>query len=194
MAREPIVIHRTDGLDGHTSARGGESGGAMSPDHDVAQRVAQDLVAEVDRSLRALSAIAEDAAGRPRAPGKWSPKQVLGHLIDSAVNNQHRFVRAQLAAPLVFPGYEQEGWVAVQGYQDRPWADLTALWAALNRHLAHVIARIDPRSLEADCTIGSGGPVTLRFVAEDYVRHLRHHLAQILDPAAAAGRTHDPYA
>ncbi|HUG53454.1 MAG TPA: DinB family protein, partial [Vicinamibacteria bacterium] len=153
-------------------------------------RVARDLAAEVARGLPALSAIEEGHAGQGRAPGKWSPKQILGHLIDSAVNNHHRFVRAQLAPPLVFPGYEQDGWVAVQGYQDRPWAELTALWAALNRHLAHVIGRIDPRALETECTIGSDPPVTLRFVAEDYVRHLRHHVAQILEPGAASGKAH----
>jgi hypothetical protein len=105
---------------------------------------------------------------------------VIGHLIDSAFNNQQRFVRAQLGASLAFPGYAQESWVAAQAYQQRTWADLVGLWAALNRHLAHVIAHIEPRTLGTPCTIGEGAPVTLRFVAEDYVRHLHHHLAQVV--------------
>jgi hypothetical protein len=104
---------------------------------------------------------------------------VLGHLIDSALNNHQRFVRAQLSESLAFPGYEQESWVRVQAYQDGRWPELVALWTALNAHLAHVIGRIDEEALERPCKIGGGAPVTLRYLAEDYVRHLRHHLVQI---------------
>lgn len=160
----------------------------------VTGQVARALADTVEAELPKLAAIGEERAGEPIAAGKWSRKQVLGHLVDSAVNNQHRFVRAQLAPSLTFPGYEQDGWVASQGYQERSWADLVALWSSLNRHLAHVIARIEPQSLEVPCTIGAGAPVTLRFIVEDYLRHLRHHLAQVLTPEEAAGKTHRPYA
>ena len=111
--------------------------------------------------------------------GGWSRKQVLGHLIDSASNNHQRFVRATLQGSLDFPGYEQQGWVRVQAVEEAPWPALIDLWTSYNRHLAHVIAHLPPAQLEAACRIGSGEPVTLRFLVEDYLRHLLHHLTQV---------------
>ena len=97
-------------------------------------------------AARLLALSAEQAAVRP-APGKWSPKEIIGHLIDSASNNHGRFVRAQLQDDLIFDGYEQAEWVTVQRYQEREWVDLVALWQALNHHIAHVMATADPRAL-----------------------------------------------
>jgi hypothetical protein len=103
---------------------------------------------------------------------------VIGHLIDSAANNHHRFVRGQEGESYTGPGYTQDHWVAVQGYQDASWDDLIALWRAYNRHLARVIERIPEAKRGTTCTIGSYERMTLGFVASDYVRHVRHHLAQ----------------
>jgi len=146
----------------------------------VTSRIARDLLATIDSELPNLVAIDEEQASTPRAEGKWSRKQVMGHLVDSAFNNHQRFVRAQLSSSLSFPGYTQDSWVTAQAYQDRSWADILRLWVEVNRHLAHVIARISRHTLVTPCTIGEGAPVTLRFVLEDYVRHLHHHLAQVL--------------
>jgi len=146
----------------------------------VTSRIARDLLATIDSELPNLVAIDEEQASTPRAAGKWSRKQVMGHLVDSAFNNHQRFVRAQLSSSLSFPGYTQDSWVTAQGYQDRSWADILRLWVEVNRHLAHVIGRISRHALVTPCSIGEGAPVTLRFVLEDYVRHLHHHLAQVL--------------
>ena len=146
----------------------------------VTSRIARDLLATIESELPNLVAIDEEQASTPRAAGKWSRKQVMGHLVDSAFNNHQRFVRAQLSSSLSFPGYTQDSWVTAQGYQDRSWADILRLWVEVNRHLAHVIGRISRHALVTPCSIGEGAPVTLRFVLEDYVRHLHHHLAQVL--------------
>jgi hypothetical protein len=152
----------------------------------------RDVAAEIERILDEtvprLAAFDEAESASIRPGGAWSRKQILGHLVDSATNNHQRFVRAQLQKELVFPGYEQDGWVDVQGYAERPWTSLVALWDAMNRHVAHVIARIPDHRLGTRVTLGEGKPVTLEFVARDYVRHLRHHLEQILEPEAAAGK------
>jgi hypothetical protein len=134
---------------------------------------------EVDAAEPRLRAISDARAAASLLPGKWSPKQVLGHLIDSAANNHQRFVRLQADADLSLPGYAQEFWVDTQRYSDRAWPDLIELWSSYNRHLAHVIAFIPEAKGNVQCRIGGGPPVTLRHVAIDYVGHLQHHLRQI---------------
>ena len=140
---------------------------------------ARDLKQTIDAAAPKLRAISEATAGEPRAPSKWSRKQIIGHLIDSASNNHQRFVRAQQLHSLAFPPYEQEHWVGSQRYNDRSWADLVTLWHAYNAHLAHVIAHIPEKSLGVPCVIESTESVTLEFLVTDYVVHLRHHLAQV---------------
>jgi hypothetical protein len=152
---------------------------------------ASDLVAAVDDALPKLLAISDADAARRPAPGRWSRKEIVGHLIDSAFNNHQRFVRAQLQEALVFPGYEQDDWVRVQRYQERPWRELVELWRALNLHLAEVIRatpereRTRPRLEHNLGEIAWGeapndGSATLDWFQHDYVGHLRHHLAQAL--------------
>ena len=141
--------------------------------------VARDLQETVDAALPKLRALSDAAAAEPRAPGKWSRKQIIGHLIDSASNNHQRFVRAQQAESLSFPPYEQNHWVDSQRYGDRPWADIVTLWHAYNSHLSHVIAQIPDRRLSVPCIIESATPVTLEHLATDDVAHLRHHLVQV---------------
>ena len=141
--------------------------------------VAADLEAVLREVLPRLTALGEGASLSPRSPGAWTPREILGHLVDSAVNNHQRFVRAQTDVTLALPGYDQEGWVAVQGYRDRPFSETVRLWWALNEHLAHVLRRMGPDRAGVQLTIGGEPAVTLEFVARDYVRHLRHHLGQI---------------
>ena len=129
-------------------------------------------------SKELLAADARAAARHP-APGTWSPKEVLGHLIDSASNNHQRFVRAQETDALTLPGYEQNHWVRSQGYDAAEWTHLIALWTHFNLHLADVIARIPADRYAVPCTIGGSKPVTLEFVIVDYLSHLKHHMAQI---------------
>ena len=128
---------------------------------------------------RELLAADPRAAARRPAPQTWSPKEVLGHLIDSGANNHQRFVRAQQTEALTLPGYAQDHWVRSQGYNDADWPHLVALWMHLNLHLADVIARIPTHSYSVPCTIGEGDPVTLELVIVDYLSHLNHHISQI---------------
>lgn len=141
--------------------------------------LADELIRIVDKAAAGLRTLSEAAAAVRKRPGAWSIKEIVGHLVDSAANNHQRFVRAQQASELAFPGYEQDAWVRVQDYQGLPWLELIQFWTFYNHHLAHVIGRIQPAALDARCRIGTNDPVTLRYLIEDYVVHLRHHLNQI---------------
>ena len=147
--------------------------------------VAAALAEIVGASRAPLLAITEEAAGKPSGPEKWSKKEVLGHLIDSASNNHQRFVRLQHDALLVMPSYQQSDWVRTQNYAGRPWRDLVELWLAYNRHLAHVIQRMDARAA-GHIWRAPGKDYRLDFLIEDYLTHLRHHVDQILETSAAA--------
>src|SRR5215472_14769616 len=132
------------------------------------QSVANDLILEI-KNVDRLKQIGEAAAAAPRAPGKWSRKQVLGHLVDSAANNHQRFVRLQLGPRIDLPGYDGDAWVRVQRYQDRPWLEIVQLWQIYNTQLAAVIRSVDPKSLQNVWHTPDGKDLTLEFLMRDYV-------------------------
>ena len=110
----------------------------MAAEPECARRLRAALI----RADPLLHAISDGHAGRHPAPGKWSPKQIIGHLIDSASNNHQRFVRAAMQDDLVFPGYAQEEWVELQAYGETPWTELLTFWMAFNRHIAAVMSAV----------------------------------------------------
>jgi hypothetical protein len=150
------------------------------------------LTSTIDEAVALLATLPERLVRWRPAPGAWSAKEIIGHLIDSAANNHRRFVQAESQANLVFAGYAQDEWVRAQAYDDAPWSELLALWSSYNRHLAHVMAAI-PASVRYRQhrehnlhEIGwqrfpADSPATLDDLMRDYVGHLRHHVAQVRD-------------
>lgn len=143
------------------------------------QNTADELQALVVHASSRFESISEEESRIHTSEGKWSKREILGHLIDSASNNHQRFVRGQLSGEIKLPGYEQESWVRAQSYQAESWSTLIQLWKFYNLHLIHLMANIPPEKLSTTCFIGDNPPVTLEFIITDYVRHLRHHLSQI---------------
>jgi hypothetical protein len=159
-----------------------------------------------DEFLKDFRATVLDAATRMRgipaeqsreksSPDDWARVEILGHLIDSAANNHQRFVRAQFTDDLVFPGYEQEGWVSSQRYVDESWTDLIQLWSSYNLHIHHLASVIPetiltkPRATHnldqiAFKLVDKNEATTLEYFIRDYVDHLRHHLNQIFTGAS----------
>ena len=143
------------------------------------ESVADDLLSALKIADR-LRGVDDAAASKRPAPGKWSNKEILGHLIDSAANNHQRFIRLQLGPSINLPGYDGDEWVRVQAYQDRPWSEIIDLWRMYNTQLASVIRRVDPAALRNVWHMPDGKAVDLEFIMRDYVDHLRHHLEQIV--------------
>lgn len=147
----------------------------------------------IDRELPNLHQLTDEAAARNDGrPGAWTRKQELGHLIDSAANNHMRIALAAINGEFTGPGYAQDIWVEMHGYRDMPWQPLVHLWYQYNALLAQLVARVREEQMENRCVIG-GNAVTLRFVIEDYVLHMQHHLDHVLSretitayPGAAA--------
>ena len=155
------------------------------------QDYAVQLLRVIDAATPLMLDISDEGSARRPAPGKWSPREIVGHLVDSASNNHQRFIRAQWQDDLVFQGYDQGSWVATQRYQDAPWRELVTLWAHFNRHLARVMAAVpaDIRLRQhhrhnlhqlAWTPVPEAEPATLDYFMRDYVGHLEHHLRQIL--------------
>lgn len=116
------------------------------------------------------------------APGKWSRQEILGHLIDSAINNLKRFTEIQfLPQPYTNFGYDQINLVTVNGYQDLPVDHLLNLWQVLNRQIVFVVRRIPPEKLTypVDPQYENKELKTLRWLICDYVAHMEHHFKQI---------------
>lgn len=139
---------------------------------------------------RLLQTVEESARFKP-SPKKWSRKEILGHLIDSATNNHRRFIVAAQKDNLVFDGYLQEEWVTLQDYQNRDWLWMVEFWSDSNEHLAFAMDRIPEDKRMQECAshslhrmawkpIPEDVPTNLDYLIKDYIGHLEHHVRQML--------------
>lgn len=151
-------------------------------------QVLRSIVETVGPQFRGISD--SHATAKPD-PKKWSRKEILGHLIDSANNNQRRFVLANLQDDLVFDGYSQDDWVAIQGYQECSWRWIVDFWESYNLRIAEFVDRLpDETRLRrrkrhnlhelAWKAVPSHESTTLDYLIKDYIGHLEHHVRQIL--------------
>lgn len=120
-----------------------------------------------------LEAMEEAAFAHKPAPDKWSPKEIIGHLIDSATNNHQRFVRAQFETePHIV--YDQNNWNTHSYYQQMPKAQVIGFWRAYNVHLVQLFRLIPAEHWNRVCR--TNAPHPLSYILVDYVAHMEHHL------------------
>ncbi len=113
------------------------------------------------------------------SPSRWSKKEILGHLIDSATNNHHRLVLGQFEDHIQL-AYDQDKWVDFSHYTQMDTGQLIDFWASYNRQLAWLIKCIPEAYIEKEYLSGDGKSVTLSFLIQDYLLHLEHHLRQLV--------------
>jgi hypothetical protein len=140
--------------------------------------IASELNKIIEDHLSALRSVSQEEFHFKSSLAKWSKKEILGHLVDSAQNNIRRFIVAQYdERPKIV--YNQDKWVAITNYQQYPLTDLIDLWYQLNKHICQVMTFM-PIEMSKRLT-QTEELHDLRWLAEDYVRHLLHHLHQVLD-------------
>jgi hypothetical protein len=129
-----------------------------------------------------LKQIASEKLLKRPAPGKWSKQEIIGHLIDSAINNLKRFTEIQfLPRPYTVISYKQNELVIVNDYQNLPLQHLLDLWQALNRQIVLVVKNIPVKKLDyqVDPQYEMKELKTLSWIICDYVAHMEHHFRQI---------------
>lgn len=144
------------------------------------QQVVSELSQLIADCTRRFEQFSESEWSDKPNPAKWSRKEVLGHLIDSALNNHRRFVVSQYA-PAQNIVYAQDQWVASQNYQQAHTPDLIALWRLLNLQIVRVLEMMPTEAYQHVCDTGKNGPElhSLEWLARDYVEHLRHHFLKL---------------
>jgi hypothetical protein len=141
-------------------------------------------ISSYESLLRELS---EEAFLKRPAVGKWSKKEELGHLVDSAQNNIRRIITAQYeGTPNIY--YDQDFWVKANRYHEMNPGDLITLWRLVNQQFARIVSGMSEESLGKVCDTGRTEPEirTLDFVIRDYPKHMRHHLHHLLELGAVA--------
>ncbi len=137
---------------------------------------AEILKSIIDESEMHFHNITEEEWNAKPSAIKWSKKEILGHLCDSAMNNIRRFVVSQYETDNKIV-YAQNAWVTSQGYRHACYKDVAALWKLLNEQLIRILETMPAEKLLNTCITEEKH--TLQWLAEDYIVHLNHHLAQI---------------
>lgn len=141
----------------------------------------EDLDQVVEQALKAMQKISPKAWEDKPFPHKWSKKEILGHLVDSARNNLQRFVEVQyMATPYQVIPYDQDQQVIANAYQQQSLDLIMSMWKSLNRHIGYVMRCQTRRSLELSVELPDNTKTNLQWLMEDYIEHLKHHLKQIL--------------
>jgi hypothetical protein len=142
------------------------------------QQIAKELETLIRQYSDRLHSLKEDVLVYKPLPDKWSKKEIIGHLIDSAQSNTRRFVVAQYEEQ-PFIKYNQDKWVEVSVYQQYKSQNLIDLWQLMNMHIAHILKNMTPEMAERKCLTDEVH--TVEYLAIDYIKHLRHHIHQVLD-------------
>ena len=146
------------------------------------KKVTEELQSIVVDFVDRISSMSEKEFSAKPLPNKWSKKEVLGHLIDSAQNNMRRFICGQYESSPPHIIYDQDFWVSANAYSQANSEHVIQMWQHINDRLCDVLNTMPESNYTKVCNTGRGSEQlrTLEWLAEDYVKHMKHHLNQII--------------
>ena len=136
----------------------------------------------VEKITNHLSTFEPHLLSKKPLPGKWSKKEILGHLIDSGINNLQRFTEIQfMAKPFTFQNYRQDDLVIANDYQHADINELLTFYKSINQRVIKVMELQTDETLQYEIINPHDNRKTdLMFLMNDYVDHMNHHYQQIL--------------
>ncbi len=133
--------------------------------------------------LEYLSKSSEQEMSRKSSPEKWSKKEILGHLIDSGINNLQRFTEIQFEnKPYRIRKYRQNELVKANDYQNAELKEIIDFWSSINNRILNLTKQQTEKTLNYEIELDNKNISNFRFLIIDYISHLKHHLNQISEP------------
>jgi hypothetical protein len=144
----------------------------------VMENVYNELNSAVNVFFKKYKDLDNEITSKRLSADKWTLKEIMGHLIDSASNNHQRFVRLQIVNELIFPGYGKDNskWLEIEKHNEMNFSDIILLWKQYNVLIGNIIKEVDDSKLENYWIKSDGDKVTLKDLMIDYVRHLKDHV------------------
>ncbi len=136
------------------------------------------LSSQICEAQSLLQPLDEIAALRRYTEGKWSVKEVLGHLIDTERLFLYRATSIARADPTELPGMDENAWVAAADFDRIPLADLLDEFVALRRATVHFFAGLSPEAL-ARAGTANKNRIVVRAIPYITAGHVAHHLEVI---------------
>lgn len=144
---------------------------ARVPDTDVLQALR-------DQS-RELKRVADAVGARERfrySPGKWSVREIFGHLVDAERFFGHRAFCVSRGDSTPLPGFDEKLYVSGSGYDSRPLAELVKDFALLREANSRLFESLEPSTFARE-GVANGARITVRALAFIMTGHVRHHLS-----------------
>jgi hypothetical protein len=139
------------------------------------QDLIETLKAQKDTTAGMLRPISEDKAGMRYAPDKWSIKEVVGHLCDTERIMTYRGLRIARGDQTPLPGFEQDDYVRLAGFDLRLLEDLVSEFASVREATLSWIRGLDSNALQRRGTANNMG-VSVLALAYIIAGHERHHV------------------
>lgn len=141
---------------------------------------ARDLLARQEATLAAMAGWPDAKAGHRYAEGKWSVREVVGHMADTERVFAYRLLRVARNDQTPLAGFDENAWQLASGFEARPLASVVAELRAVRQASLALIHSLDAAALEREA-LANGKRVTARALAWLIAGHFQHHAGILRD-------------